>query len=150
LPKLPRLGGPAPEQPQEMDCAALDAERARLLAERDDLSEPRLSKSDAKREAELTVERSLWRKSCPAANGSAGVGCAVGFSGRSRGLEVVANGTTASGGQPFPWLQTSRSAALWKRPRSATNICCAAIYLTKGVLTFLLGSCGYPGYDRAA
>ena len=35
--KLPSLGGPTPDQPQEMDCAALNAERTRLLAQRDDL-----------------------------------------------------------------------------------------------------------------
>ena len=52
MPKLPSLGGP-PEQRQEMDCAALNAER--LLAERDDLNTPLLSSStDAEREAELT------------------------------------------------------------------------------------------------
>ncbi len=73
--KLPTLGGPAPEQPQEMDCAALDAERARLLAERDDLKSPLLSSNtDAGREAELTqlngkpytVAKAKFDKQCPA------------------------------------------------------------------------------------
>jgi hypothetical protein len=41
--KLPTLGGPAPEQPQEMDCAALSAEKARLLG--DDLKSPLRSSS---------------------------------------------------------------------------------------------------------
>ncbi len=36
--KLPTLGGPAPEQPPETSCAGLNAERTRLLAERDDLN----------------------------------------------------------------------------------------------------------------
>jgi hypothetical protein len=44
MPKLPTLGGP-PDQPQEMDCAALNAERTRLLAERDDLKSPLRSSS---------------------------------------------------------------------------------------------------------
>ena len=80
--KLPSLGGPAPDQPQEMDCAALDAERARLLAERDDLKSPLLSSNaDAGREAELTqlngklytVAKAQFDKRCPAvANGLAG------------------------------------------------------------------------------
>ena len=75
MPKLPTLGGPPPDQPQEMDCDALNAERTHLLAERDDLKSPLLSpKTQAQREAELTqlngklftVERALWEKSCPA------------------------------------------------------------------------------------
>ena len=81
--KLPTLGGPAPEQPQETDCAALNAEKARLLAERDDLKSPLRSSSmtEAQRDAELTrlngklytVAKALWERSCPAvANGSAG------------------------------------------------------------------------------
>ena len=38
-----------------MDCAALNAERARLPAERDDLNTPLLnSKTDAERDTELT------------------------------------------------------------------------------------------------
>jgi hypothetical protein len=74
MPKLPSLGGP-PEQPQELDCAALDAERARLLAEREDLNAPLLtSKTDAQREAELTrvngklytIAKAQSDKSCPA------------------------------------------------------------------------------------
>ncbi len=82
MPKLPTLGGPAPDQPQEMDCAALNAEKARLLAERDDLATPFPSaKTQAQREGELTqlngklytVAKAQWEKSCPAvANGPAG------------------------------------------------------------------------------
>ena len=79
--KLPTLGGPAPDQPQDISCESLNAERARLLAERDDLSTPFLSsKTQAQREAELTrlngklytVEKAQFDKQCPAvANGSA-------------------------------------------------------------------------------
>ena len=79
--KLPTLGGPAPEQPQDISCESLHAEKARLLAERDDLTTPFLSsKTQAQREGELTqlngklytVEKGLWVKSCPAvATGSA-------------------------------------------------------------------------------
>ena len=82
MPKLPSLGGPAPGKPQELDCAALEAERARLLAEREDLNAPLLaSKTDAQREAELTqlngklytIAKAQSDKSCPAvANGSTG------------------------------------------------------------------------------
>jgi hypothetical protein len=56
MPKLPSLGGPTPDQPQEMDCAALNAERTRLLAERDDLKSPLRSSpmTEAQRDAELT------------------------------------------------------------------------------------------------
>jgi hypothetical protein len=73
MPKLPSLGGP-PEQPQEMDCAALNRERTRLVAERADLKSPLLSpNTDAEREAELTqlngklytVEKAQFAKSCP-------------------------------------------------------------------------------------
>ena len=81
--KLPTLGGPSPDQPQEMDCAALDAERARLLAERDDLKSPLLSSNaDTGGEAKLTelngklytVAKAQFDKQCPAvANGSAGL-----------------------------------------------------------------------------
>ena len=72
--KLPTLGGPPPEQSQEMDCAALNAERTRLLAEKADLKSPLLSsKTDAQREAELTklngklytVAKAQFDKSCP-------------------------------------------------------------------------------------
>ena len=62
-----------------MNCDALNAERARLLAERDDLNTPRLSSvTDTKREAELTqlngklytVAKAQFDKSCPlVANG---------------------------------------------------------------------------------
>ena len=73
MPKLPSLGGPS-EQPQEMDCAALDRERTRLVAERADLKSPLLSSNTAaEREAELTqlngklytVEKAQFAKSCP-------------------------------------------------------------------------------------
>jgi hypothetical protein len=80
--KLPTLGGPAPDQPPEMSCESLNAERARLLAERDDLKSPLLSSNtDAGREAELTqlngklytVAKAQFDKRCPAvANGLAG------------------------------------------------------------------------------
>ena len=74
MPKLPSLGGPPPDQPQEMDCAALNTERTRLLAERDDLNKPQLSMTDAEREtvrAQLngklyTVEKAQFNKGCPA------------------------------------------------------------------------------------
>ncbi len=79
--KLPSLGGPAPDQPQEMDCAALNAERARLLAERDDLKSPLLSSNaDSGREAKVTelngklytVAKAQFDKRCRAvANGPA-------------------------------------------------------------------------------
>ena len=54
--KLPSLGGPAPDQPQEITCESLNAEKARLLAERDDLKSPLRSSSmtEAQRDAELT------------------------------------------------------------------------------------------------
>ena len=65
-----------------MDCAALNAEKAHLLAERDDLNAPFLSsKTQAQREGELTqlngklytVAKAQFDKRCPAvANGSAG------------------------------------------------------------------------------
>ena len=73
--KLPSLGGPAPDQPQEMDCAALNAERTRLLAERDDLKSPLLSSNaDSGREAKVTelngklytVAKAKFDKQCPA------------------------------------------------------------------------------------
>ena len=73
--QLPTLGAPAPDQPQETDCAALSAEKARLLAERADLKSPLLSSNtDAEREAELTqlngklyaVAKAQVDKSCPA------------------------------------------------------------------------------------
>ena len=72
--KMPALGSP-PEQHQEMDCDALNAERTRLLAERDDLKSPLLSSNtDAELEAELTklngkfftVEKAQFNKGCPA------------------------------------------------------------------------------------
>jgi len=70
MPKLPTLGGPPPDQPQEMDCDALRMERAR---ERDDLNKPQLSMTDAEQEAELTqlngklytVQKAQFNKSCP-------------------------------------------------------------------------------------
>ena len=52
--RMPALGA-APDQRQEMDCDALNGERTRLLARREDLNKPLLSSNtDAKREAELT------------------------------------------------------------------------------------------------
>ena len=75
MPKLPTLGGP-PEQPQDISCESLNAEKARLLAQRDDLKSPLRSSSmtEAQRDAELTqlngklyaVAKALWEKSCPA------------------------------------------------------------------------------------
>jgi hypothetical protein len=71
--KIPEAEIP-PEQYRDMNCAALNAERARLLTERDDLNTPLLSsKTDAQREAELTrVKGKLYTiakvqsdKSCP-------------------------------------------------------------------------------------
>jgi len=73
--KLPSLGGPTPDQPQEMDCDALNAENVRLLAERDELNTPLpSSKTQAQREAELTqlngklftVAKAQFDKGCPA------------------------------------------------------------------------------------
>ena len=75
MPKLPSLGGPTPDQPQEMDCDALNAENVRLLAERDELNTPLpSSKTQAQREAELTqlngklftVAKAQFDKGCPA------------------------------------------------------------------------------------
>ncbi len=75
MPKLPTLGGPAPDQPQDISCDALNAEKARLLAERDDLKSPLRSSSmtEAQRDAELTqlngklytVAKAQFDKSCP-------------------------------------------------------------------------------------
>jgi hypothetical protein len=81
--KLPSLGGPAPDQPQDISCESLSAEKARLLAERDDLKSPLRfsSMTEAQRDAELTqlngklytVAKVQFDKQCPAvANGSAG------------------------------------------------------------------------------
>ena len=73
--KLPSLGGPTPDQPQELDCAALNAENVRLLAEKADLKSPLpSSNTDAEREAKLkqvngklyTVAKAQFDKSCPA------------------------------------------------------------------------------------
>ena len=81
MPKLPSLGGPASDQPQEMDCAALNAEKARLLAEREDLNKRPLSSTDAEREADLkqvngklyTVAKAQFDRKCPAmATGATG------------------------------------------------------------------------------
>ncbi len=72
--KLPTLGGP-PEQRQETSCAGLNAERTRLLAERDELTTPFLAaKTQAQREGELTqlngklyaVAKAQFDKRCPA------------------------------------------------------------------------------------
>ncbi len=82
MPKLPSLGGPAPEQPPEMSCESLNAEKARLLAERDDLNKRPLSSTDAEREADLkqvnaklyTVAKAQFDKGCPTvANGAGSV-----------------------------------------------------------------------------
>jgi hypothetical protein len=62
-----------PDQYQDMNCDALNAERTRLLAVRADLNTPLLSSRTDEREAELTqVNRSLYAivkvqsdKSCP-------------------------------------------------------------------------------------
>ena len=79
--KLPSLGGPPPGQPQEMDCDALNAENARLLAEKADLNTPLLSKTETQRDAELTqlngklytVAKAQFDKQCPAvATGATG------------------------------------------------------------------------------
>ena len=79
--QLPSLGGPAPDQPQDISCESLNAEKARLLAERDDLNTPQLSMTDAQREAALTqlngklytVAKAQFDRQCPTvANGSAG------------------------------------------------------------------------------
>ncbi len=64
-----------------MDCAVLNAEKARLLAERDDLNKRPLSSTDAERDADLkqvnaklfTVAKAQFDKGCPTvANGPAG------------------------------------------------------------------------------
>jgi len=78
---MPSLGGPAPDEHQEKDCAALNDEHALLLVERDDLNSPQnSSRADAEREAELTklngklytVAKAEFDKSCPlVANGAA-------------------------------------------------------------------------------
>ncbi len=74
MPKLPMLGGPAPDQPQDISCEGLNAEKARLLAARDDLNAPFLSsKTQAQREGELsqlngklyTVAKAQFDKQCP-------------------------------------------------------------------------------------
>jgi RecB family exonuclease len=73
--KLTSLGGPAPEEHQELDCAALDAQKTRLLAQRDELNKPQLSsEADGERQAELTrlngklytVAKGQFDKSCAA------------------------------------------------------------------------------------
>ncbi len=81
--KLQTLGGPAPEQPQDIRCESLNAEKARLLAQRDDLKSPLRSSSmtEAQRDTELaqlngklyTVAKAQFDMRCPAvATGSAG------------------------------------------------------------------------------
>jgi hypothetical protein len=71
--KIPAAEIP-PDQYQDMDCDALNAERTRLLAERADLNTPLLSsRTEAEREAGLTqVNGKLYTiakvqsdKSCP-------------------------------------------------------------------------------------
>jgi hypothetical protein len=73
--KFPTLGAP-PEQHQELNCDALNAESTRLLAERDELKSPLLpTNTDTEREAELTqlngklytVAKAQSDKSCPLA-----------------------------------------------------------------------------------
>ena len=75
LVKLPSLGGHAPDQPQDISCESLNAERARLLAERDELSAPLLSSNaDAGREPKVTelngklytVAKAQFDRKCPA------------------------------------------------------------------------------------
>ncbi len=76
MPKLPTLGGPAPDQPQDISCESLNAERTRLLAERDDLKSPLRSSSmmEAQRDTELTqlngklytVAKAQFDRHCPA------------------------------------------------------------------------------------
>ena len=72
--KIPAAEVP-PEQPQDMHCDGLNAERTRLVAERADLKSPLLSsRADAEREAKLTklngklytVAKAEFGKSCPA------------------------------------------------------------------------------------
>jgi len=80
--QMPSLGRPAPDQPQDISCESLGAEKARLLAERDDLTTPYLSsKTQAQRETELTqlngklytVAKAQFDKRCPAvATGATG------------------------------------------------------------------------------
>jgi hypothetical protein len=59
-----------------VSSAALNAERMRLLAERDNLNTPLLSKTQAQRETELalyTVAKAQFNKGCPVvANGPTG------------------------------------------------------------------------------
>jgi len=72
--QLPSLGGPAPDQSQDISCESLNAERARLVAERDDLNKPQLSRTDAERGGELTrvngklyaVAKAQFDMKCPA------------------------------------------------------------------------------------
>src|SRR5450755_3024556 len=75
--KFPALGVP-PEQHQDMNCDALNAESTRLLAERDELKSPLLpTNTDTEREAEVTqlngklyaVAKAQSDKRCPLALG---------------------------------------------------------------------------------
>src|SRR5450631_4826319 len=67
--KFPTLGVP-PEQHQELNCNALNAESTRLLAERDELKSPLLrTNTDTEREADgklYAVAKAQSDKSCPA------------------------------------------------------------------------------------
>ena len=67
--KFPTLGVP-PDQHQELNCDALNAESTRLLAERDELKSPLLStNTDTEREADgklYAVAKAQSDKSCPA------------------------------------------------------------------------------------
>ncbi len=73
--KLPSLGGPTTDQPQDISCEGLNAERARLLAARDDLKSPLLSSNATELNGKLyTVAKAQFDNGCPAmANGSAGL-----------------------------------------------------------------------------
>jgi hypothetical protein len=59
---------------QDISCESLNAERARLVAERDDLNKPQLSRTDAERGGELTrvngklyaVAKAQFDMKCPA------------------------------------------------------------------------------------
>ncbi len=76
MPKVPSLGGPAPDQPQDISCESLNAEKARLLTQRDDLKSPLRSSSmtEAQRDTELTqlngklytVAKAQFDMRCPA------------------------------------------------------------------------------------
>jgi hypothetical protein len=70
--KIPALGA-TPDQYPDMNCDVLNAERARLLAVRDDLNTPLLSSNTDEREAQLmqvngrlyAIAKVQSDKSCP-------------------------------------------------------------------------------------